>query len=157
EAAYGRPESLKRLIDEAHQRGLMVLIDAVYNHFGPDGNYLHVYAPDFFTERHHTPWGAAINFAGDPMSRTVRDFFIANALYWLEEFHADGLRLDAVHAIFDDSPLSIVEEIARAVRARLGRAREVHLVLENDANRAGWLKRDRAGVPVVGTAQWNDD
>jgi malto-oligosyltrehalose trehalohydrolase len=156
DAAYGRPDDLKRLIDAAHARGLMVLFDVVYNHFGPEGNYLHVYAPAFFTQRHHTPWGAAINFDGKT-SRTVRDFFIANALYWLEEFHADGLRLDAVHAIFDASRVPIIEELARAVHAGPARGRAVHLVLENDANQAKRLRRDRTGKPEVATAQWNDD
>ena len=89
------------LVEACHARGLAILLDVVYNHFGPEGNYLPAIAPDFFTERHHTPWGAALDFAG-PRSRPVRDFFIHNALYWLEEFHFDGLRLDAVHAIFDD-------------------------------------------------------
>ncbi|MBV8736235.1 MAG: hypothetical protein JO007_03070, partial [Alphaproteobacteria bacterium] len=99
---YGRPEELKSLIEACHARGLAVLLDVVYNHFGPEGNYLPAVAPDFFTERHHTPWGAAIDFSG-PHSRAVREFFIHNALYWLEEYHFDGLRFDAVHAIFDDT------------------------------------------------------
>jgi maltooligosyltrehalose trehalohydrolase len=154
EASYGRPEDLKRLIDAAHARGLMVLLDVVYNHFGPEGNYLRAYAPQFFTERHRTPWGAAIAFDS---SRTVRDFFIHNALYWLEEFHFDGLRFDAVHAIHDDSSPDIVEEIADAVRAGPGREREIHLVLENDLNRVRYLERDAAGRPRRHTAQWNDD
>ena len=90
DAAYGQPEALKRLVAAAHARRMMVFLDVVYNHFGPDGNYLHVYAKRFFTDRHHTPWGAAINF-DDAGSRTVRDFFIHNALYWLEEYHFDAL------------------------------------------------------------------
>jgi len=148
--SYGTPDELKALVQEAHARGLMVLLDVVYNHFGPDGNYLHAYAPQFFSERHHTPWGAAINFDGDG-SRTVRDFFIHNALYWLEEYHFDGLRLDAVHAIIDDSRPDIVEELAAAVQAGPGQTRKVHLILENEANTARYLK--------LGTiaAQWNDD
>jgi malto-oligosyltrehalose trehalohydrolase len=116
DASYGRPDDLKALIQATHERGLMVLLDVVYNHFGPEGNYLHLYAPAFFTERHHTPWGAAINYDGDD-SRTVRDFFIHNALYWLEEYRCDGLRLDAVHAIADDSRPDILEELAEAVRS----------------------------------------
>jgi maltooligosyltrehalose trehalohydrolase len=91
---YGRPEDLKRLVEACHTRGLAILLDVVYNHFGPEGNYLHLYARQFFTERHHTPWGAAIDFDG-PRSGPVRDFYIENALYWLEEFHFDGLRFDA--------------------------------------------------------------
>ena len=103
DASYGRPEDLKALVDAAHAVASMVLLDVVYNHFGPDGNYLPVYAPRFFTDRHKTPWGAAINYDGRN-AEPVREFFIHNALYWIEEFHLDGLRLDAVHAILDDSP-----------------------------------------------------
>ena len=102
DSTYGHPENLKRLIQSAHDHGIMVLLDVVYNHFGPEGNYLNSYAPQFFTDRHRTPWGNAINFDG-PESRAVRDFFIHNALFWLTEYHFDGLRLDAVHAIMDDS------------------------------------------------------
>ncbi len=156
DAAYGRPEDLKRLVAAAHARGLMVLLDVVYNHFGPDGNYLHVYAKRFFTERHHTPWGAAINF-DDVDSRHVRDFFIHNALYWLEEFHLDGLRLDAVHAIVDDSTPDILMELAERVRSGPGAEREVHLVLENDKNQSRYLVRSESGRPRWHTAQWNDD
>ncbi len=156
EAAYGPPEELKRLVDAAHARGLMVLLDVVYNHFGPEGNFLHRYAPQFFTERRRTPWGAAINYDGEG-SRTVREFFVHNALYWLEEFHFDGLRFDAVHAILDDSRPDIVEEIADRVRRGPGREREIHLVLENDHNAAHYLTQDREGRPLRHTAQWNDD
>ncbi len=156
DATYGRPEDLKRLVAAAHERGLMVLLDVVYNHFGPEGNYLHAYAPDFFNPRHATPWGAAINFDGEA-SRTVRDFFIHNALYWLEEYHLDGLRLDAIHAICDDSPADIIEELAVAIRQGPGRERHVHLVLENDRNQARYLGRDDRGQPRQATAQWNDD
>ena len=153
---YGTPEDLKRLVEAAHARGLMVLLDVVYNHFGPEGNYLHVYAPQFFNARQQTPWGAAINFDG-AHARTVRDFFIHNALYWIEEYHFDGLRLDAVHAIVDDSQPDIVAEIARAVRDGPARERHVHLVLENDSNEARYLGARRTGRPVLATAQWNDD
>ena len=156
DASYGRPEDLKALVDAAHARGLMVMLDVVYNHFGPEGNYLHCYAPQFFTERHKTPWGAAINY-DDVGSRTVRDFFIHNALYWLEEYHFDGLRLDAVHAIADDSQPDILRELAQAVAAGPGRHRPVHLVLENDRNEARYLERDAAGRPLAYVAQWNDD
>jgi maltooligosyltrehalose trehalohydrolase len=155
EASYGTPEELKRLVAAAHARGLMVLLDVVYNHFGPDGNYLHAYAPPFFNPDVATPWGAAIAFDG-AASRTVRDFFIHNALYWIEEFHLDGLRLDAVHAMHDRSTPHFVDELAQAVRAGPGRERHVHLVLENDANDAGRL----AGAAAIGAradAQWNDD
>lgn len=156
DAAYGGPDALKALIDEAHERDLMVFLDVVYNHFGPEGNFLHAYAPQFFTERHHTPWGAAINFDG-PDSRPVREFFIHNALYWLEEYRFDGLRFDAVHAILDDSPTHILEELAERARATVGAERKVHLVLENGDNAARFLARDPVGRPRWHDAQWNDD
>ncbi|HBG50693.1 MAG TPA: 4-alpha-glucanotransferase, partial [Gammaproteobacteria bacterium] len=117
DSAYGRPEDLKALIDAAHAHGLMLFLDVVYNHFGPDGNYLNAYAPSFFTPRHHTPWGEAINFDDDD-SATVRAYFIHNALYWLEEYRFDGLRLDAVHAIRDDSEPHVLTALAEAVRGR---------------------------------------
>ncbi len=123
-ANYGRPDDLKHFIDAAHARNLMVFLDVVYNHFGPEGNYLCLYAPQFFTDRHHTPWGPAINFDG-PESRAVRDYFIHNAMYWLEEYRFDGLRLDAVHAIKDDSRPDILTELAndraRSLRERANR------------------------------------
>jgi malto-oligosyltrehalose trehalohydrolase len=156
QASYGPPEDLKRLIDAAHARGLVMLLDVVYNHFGPDGNYLHLYAPQFFNPKHQTPWGAAVNFDGEDC-RTVRDFFIDNALYWLDEYHFDGLRLDAIHAIADDSPRHIVDELAAAVRAGPGRDRHVHLVLENELNQSRYLRRDTEGHTMVASAQWNDD
>ncbi|HYZ39072.1 MAG TPA: malto-oligosyltrehalose trehalohydrolase, partial [Stellaceae bacterium] len=151
---YGRPEALKRLVDACHTRGLAIFLDVVYNHFGPEGNYLPAIAPDFFSQTRHTPWGAAIDFSG-PHSRAVRDFFIENTLYWLEEFHFDGLRLDAVHAICDDSEPHILNEIATAVRRRLT-DREVHLVLENDRNQSRYLRRSISRITGY-TAQWNDD
>ena len=156
DASYGTPDDLKRLVDAAHARGLMMLLDVVYNHFGPDGNYLHAYAGTFFNPRHATPWGAAVNFDAEG-SRVVRDFVIHNALYWLEEFRFDGLRLDAIHAIVDASRPDIVEELARAVREGPGRDRHVHLVLENDRNQARYLPRDASGGARLATAQWNDD
>src|SRR6202167_571226 len=156
DSAYGRPEDLKALIQSAHDRGLMVFLDVVYNHFGPEGNYLNSYAPQFFTDRHKTPWGDAINFDGFE-SRTVRDFFINNALYWLTEYQVDGLRLDAVHAIIDDSTPHILTELADAVRSSVEPDRHVHLILENDYNQARYLQRTER-CPVQGyNAQWNDD
>ena len=154
-ASYGTPDDLKRLVDAAHARGLMMLLDVVYNHFGPEGNYLHLYAPQFFNPAHRTPWGAAINFDGE-RSGIVRDYFVHNALYWLEEFHFDGLRLDAVHAIVDESRPDFITELAARVRESVT-GRDVHLMLENDRNQAGYLRRDDAGRPVFATAQWNDD
>jgi malto-oligosyltrehalose trehalohydrolase len=133
-----------------------MLLDVVYNHFGPDGNYLHAYAPQFFTDRHETPWGKAINFDSDGAA-VVRQFFIHNALYWLEEFHFDGLRFDAVHAIRDESTPDLLSDLARAVHEGPGRERHVHLVLENDLNAAHRLERTAGHVPRHFTAQWNDD
>ncbi|RDD63802.1 malto-oligosyltrehalose trehalohydrolase [Ferruginivarius sediminum] len=146
--AYGRPEDLKAFVDRAHGLGLMVFLDVVYNHFGPEGNYLPLYAPQFFTSAHHTPWGEAIAFDG-PHARTVRDFFIHNALYWLTEYGIDGLRLDAVHAIQDNVRTEFLRELAGAVHQRFADTRQVHLVLENDANEARLLD--------AYDAQWNDD
>ncbi len=143
-SSYGRPEDLKALIDEAHGLGLMVLLDVVYNHFGPDGNYLPRYAGSFFQQDRHTPWGPAIDFR-HPM---VRRFFIDNALMWLEEYRLDGLRFDAVHAIGERDFLL---ELAETLRNRTDGGRHVHLILENEHNDAGLLEEGRF------TAQWNDD
>jgi maltooligosyltrehalose trehalohydrolase len=156
DSAYGRPEDLKALVQRAHDRGLIVFLDVVYNHFGPEGNYLNSYAPQFFTDRHKTPWGDAINFDG-PDSHPVRDFFIHNALYWLTEYHFDGLRLDAVHAIIDDSKPHILTELADAVRSSIGPQRHVHLILENDHNQARYLQRTEECQIQGYNAQWNDD
>lgn len=156
DSRYGSPAELKALIDSAHAHGLMVFLDVVYNHFGPEGNYLHIYAPQFFTERHLTPWGAAINFDGED-SKWVRQFFVHNALYWLEEYHLDGLRFDAVHAILDDSQPDILTELAETVQHTFAGSRHIHLVLENDHNAARYLARDTAQRPKWYVAQWNDD
>lgn len=156
DARYGTPEQLKQLVQETHRRGMMIFLDVVYNHFGPEGNYLHSYAPQFFTHRHQTPWGDGINFDGE-LSATVRQFFIHNALYWLEEYHFDGLRLDAVHAILDDSEKDILTELAERVRVSVGRERHVHLVLENDDNAAQYLPSAVDNAPPLYDAQWNDD
>lgn len=152
DATYGRPQDLKAFIDAAHGCGIMVFLDVVYNHFGPDGNYLSAYAPAFFHDRRHTPWGVAINFDG-PASAEVREFVLQNAVYWLEEFHFDGLRLDAVHAIVDDGATHLLNELTMRVQHR----RHVHLILENEANQVHRLARDSADVPLQFTAQWNDD
>lgn len=147
DAAYGTPDELKALIDAAHGLGMMVFLDVVYNHFGPDGNYLGAYAPAFFREDLHTPWGNAIDFR----QRTVRDFFTENALYWLDEYRFDGLRLDAVHAIAEKDWLV---EMAQRLRAAMPPQRHVHLVLENDDNCASLLER---APGRLFDAQWNDD
>ncbi|HLX84914.1 MAG TPA: malto-oligosyltrehalose trehalohydrolase [Terriglobales bacterium] len=153
---YGGPDDLKTFIQAAHNLGIMVFLDVVYNHFGPEGNYLGLYAPQFFTSRHCTPWGDAINFDGVG-SRAVRDFFIHNALYWLHEFHFDGLRLDAVHEIADDSTPHILTELADAVWKSVPPDRNVHLILENDRNQSRYLRRGANSRPLAYTAQWNDD
>jgi maltooligosyltrehalose trehalohydrolase len=141
--AYGSPDDLKALVDAAHGHGLMIFLDVVYNHFGPDGNYLASYAPQVFRADVKTPWGPAIDFR----SREVRAFFTENALYWLMEYRFDGLRLDAVHAITEADWL---DEMAAKVRATVEPDRHVHLVLEHDGNVAKHLRRDF-------DAQWNDD
>jgi maltooligosyltrehalose trehalohydrolase len=149
DSAYGRPEQLKALIDAAHRRGIMVFLDVVYNHFGPEGNYLHRIAPTFFSSEHHTPWGSAIDYR----VAEVRAFAIENALYWLTRYRFDGLRLDAVHAIVEPGEPHILTALADAVNAFAAESgRHIHLVLENDDNAAGFLK------PGGGyRAQWNDD
>jgi maltooligosyltrehalose trehalohydrolase len=155
DASYGRPDDFKAFVAAAHGRGIAVILDVVYNHFGPDGNYIGAYAPGFFTERHHTPWGAAVNVDGEH-SRPVREFFISNALYWLTEFRLDGLRFDAVHAILDDSERHLLSELAATVRQSVT-DRPVHLILENEDNVASRLAREDDGKPMRYTAQWNDD
>jgi 1,4-alpha-glucan branching enzyme/maltooligosyltrehalose trehalohydrolase len=154
DSSYGHPHDLMALIDAAHERGICVFLDVVYNHFGPDGNYMASYAP-LFTEHHKTAWGQGVNFDGDG-SREIREFIIQNALYWIREFRFDGLRLDAVHAIKDDSAEHLLEELARRVR-EAAPGRHVHLVVENEENDSGLLARDEAGRPRFFTAQWNDD
>ena len=153
DSSYGRPDDLKALVDAAHAHGIAVLLDVVYNHFGPDGNYLPVYAPPFFTDRHETPWGAAINYDGRHAA-PVREFVIGNALYWIAEFHLDGLRFDAVHAIIDDGDRHLLDELAERVRTSVDRP--LHLLLENEDNDPTRLAR-RGRSPVHYTAQWNDD
>jgi maltooligosyltrehalose trehalohydrolase len=153
DSRYGRPDDLRALIDAAHARGLMVLLDVVYNHFGPEGNYLGRYAPSFFAAA-HTPWGAAIDYRVPQ----VRAFAIENALHWLAHYRVDGLRLDAVQAITEPGEPSILDELSRAVgKFAAASGRRIHLVLENDDNRASLL--DPGADPPAGKyrAQWNDD
>jgi malto-oligosyltrehalose trehalohydrolase len=152
--AYGRPHELQRLVDSAHARGLMVLLDVVYNHFGPEGHYIPQYWPDFVNPAVHTPWGAAINYDGQG-SQAVREFALQNASYWLREYRFDGLRLDAVHAIQDTSPTHLLDDLATRLRREFS-SRELHLVLENENNDARLLERS-AGQARAFTAQWNDD
>lgn len=153
DSSYGRPDDLKALVDEAHLRGLMVFLDVVYNHFGPEGNYLGRYAPTLFSNS-QTPWGNAIDYRVPE----VRQFAIGNALHWLNNYRFDGLRLDAVHAITEVGDPNILNDLSRAVgEFAQASGREIHLVLENDDNRATHL--DPATNPPRGKyrAQWNDD
>jgi maltooligosyltrehalose trehalohydrolase len=153
DSVYGRPDDLRALIDEAHARELMVFLDVVYNHFGPEGNYLHHYAPTFFASA-HTPWGHAIDY-NIPQ---VRAFAIGNALHWLERYRFDGLRLDAVHAIVETGRPSVLYDLSRVVgHFAAATGRMIHLVLENDDNCASLL--DPCANPSDGKyrAQWNDD
>jgi malto-oligosyltrehalose trehalohydrolase len=151
--SYGTPDELKALIDAAHEQGLMIFLDVVYNHFGPDGNYLTSYAPQFFRDDVKTPWGPALDFRRPE----VRRYFTENALYWLMEYRFDGLRFDAVHAIRDDSKPDVLEEIAATVRQHVDDSRHVHLVLENDDNATRYLRRNEDGQSRCYDAQWNDD
>ena len=148
DTAYGTPDALKALVDAAHGLGLMVMLDVVYNHFGPDGAYLHAYAKSFFREDIKTPWGAAIAFD----KPEVRQYFEQNALYWLREYRFDGLRFDAVHAINDPG---FLDEMAATLRAGVEPGRHIHLVLEHEGNAARHL---RTGPAAPGfDAQWTDD
>jgi maltooligosyltrehalose trehalohydrolase len=153
DSVYGRPDDLKALIDEAHLRGLTVFLDVVYNHFGPEGNYLGRYAPGFFTEA-QTPWGSAIDYRVPQ----VRAFAIENALYWLREYRFDGLRLDAVHTIAELGEISMLRDLSCAVGNLAAQThRHIHLVLENDDNRASHLDAEQDPPRGKYRAQWNDD
>jgi maltooligosyltrehalose trehalohydrolase len=154
DSSYGRPEDLKTLIDEAHLRGLMVFLDVVYNHFGPEGNFLHRYAPDFFTDA-HTPWGSAIDYRVPQ----VRAFAIENALSWLSHYRFDGLRLDAVnHIRSEPGAVSMLHDLSRMVGEFASEAgRHIHLVLENGDNIASLLDPEQDPPRGKYRAQWNDD
>jgi maltooligosyltrehalose trehalohydrolase len=152
---YGGPDALKRFVDAAHQHGLGVILDVVYNHLGPDGNFLRQYSPDYFTDRYKTPWGEAINYDGRD-SQWVRKFVTDNARYWLTEFHADGLRLDATHAIHDSSDQHILAEITQATRASVPADRQIVLIAETHENDVRYLKPvDEGGFGF--DAVWADD
>lgn len=153
DSAYGRPEDLKALVDAAHRRGLMVFLDVVYNHFGPEGNYLGRYAPEFFSDA-HTPWGNAIDFRRPE----VRAFAVESAIAWLRDYRFDGLRLDAVHAIVEPGQLAMLRELSAAAGELAGESgRHIHLMLENDDNTAALLDPDEAIPRGRYRAQWNDD
>lgn len=152
---YGGPGGLKALVNACHSKGLAVILDVVYNHLGPEGNYLGTYGP-YFTGRYRTPWGEAINFDG-PHSDGARDFFIRNALYWVTEYHMDGLRIDAIHGIFDFSANHFLKELAAAVHLR-GRefSRKIHVIAESDLNDSRVIRLpDKGGYGLDGL--WNDD
>jgi malto-oligosyltrehalose trehalohydrolase len=146
--AYGTPDELKAFIAAAHARGMAVFLDVVYNHFGPEGNYMHGYAPEFYAPQIHTPWGAAIDVKPDEREY-VRAFFYENALYWLQEYRFDGLRFDAIDQIYDGPKRRFMHEVADLVAARIT-DRLVHLVVENDKNETSLLE---GGF----RAQWDDD
>jgi maltooligosyltrehalose trehalohydrolase len=152
--AYGRPDDLRRLVDEAHRLGLAILLDVVYNHFGPDGAYWRMFSEDYFTDRHTTPWGEAINYDG-PNSGWVREFVLQNACHWITEYHVDGLRLDATHAIIDDSPTHLLAELSTRVRAAAA-PRRVVLIAEDERHDVRLLRpRDEGGYGL--DAAWADD
>src|SRR5205823_2074779 len=148
-ATYGTPDEFRGFVDEAHSLGLGVILDVVYNHVGPDGNYLKQFSNSYFTNRYANEWGEAINFDG-PGAAAVREFFVANAGYWITEFHLDGLRLDATQQIFDNCPEHIVKEITREARRAAGR-RDVVVIGENEPQHSE-LVRDY-GLDAL----WNDD
>jgi maltooligosyltrehalose trehalohydrolase len=153
--SYGGPAGFRRLIDAAHHIGMAVILDVVYNHLGPEGNYLSQFGP-YFTDRYETPWGQAVNFDGEG-SAAVRDYFIQNALWWVRDFHIDGLRLDAVHAIYDNSDVHILAEMAEAVHA-CGRElrRTINLIAESDLNEVRIVLAGEFGGYGL-NAQWSDD
>lgn len=151
---YGDQHALKRFVDAAHARGLGVILDVVYNHFGPDGNYLSVYSDQYVTDRHPNEWGQAINYDG-PGSAGVRDFVVQNACYWITEFRLDGLRLDAVHAIYDDSPLHVLGELSQQTRAAAGE-RSIVLIAECESQLIKTVRPiDEGGWGLDGV--WSDD
>ncbi|MDQ1627427.1 MAG: maltooligosyltrehalose trehalohydrolase [Actinomycetota bacterium] len=152
---YGGPDALKRFVDACHGRGLAVALDVVYNHLGPSGNYLPTFGP-YFTEKHHTPWGAAVNL-DDEDSHEVRRWVIDNALGWLRDYHVDALRLDAVHAMFDDGEPHLLAELSREVQALAARLhRPLALVAESDLNQPAMVTPTECGGMGM-TAQWSDD
>ncbi|MFN7133753.1 MAG: malto-oligosyltrehalose trehalohydrolase, partial [Myxococcales bacterium] len=154
-APYGGPAALRRFVDACHRHGLGVYMDVVYNHMGPAGNYLRDFGP-YFTDRHSTPWGEAINYDAEG-SRHVRAWVVENALMWIRDFHCDGLRLDAVHGIYDDSPTHLLKELNDEVQALAkGLGREVHVIAESDLNEPKLIERVENGGYGL-SSQWTDD
>lgn len=154
DSTYGRPEDMKAFINAAHDRGISVLLDVIYNHFGPKGNHLGAYTPLTRSDV-RTPWGEALNYDGDDAAM-IRELIFANVRYWLEEYHLDGLRFDASHEIHDKGPRHILLELAEQARAATD-GRHIHLVLENSINQVNWLKRRETGAVWLYDAQWSDD
>jgi maltooligosyltrehalose trehalohydrolase len=152
---YGGPTGMKRLIDAAHRRGLGVILDVVYNHLGPDGNYLRAYSDAYFTDRHRTPWGDAVNLDG-PDAERVREIFLQNACYWLVEYHLDGLRLDATHALVDASQPHLLAEIGERARDAVGPNRRLVITAEDD-RRGIWIARPERQGGYGLDAVWADD
>ncbi len=150
--AYGRPDDLRAFVDRAHQLGIAVILDVVYNHLGPEGAYLHEFMPRYLTGRHHTPWGGAVNLDGHG-SRLVRAFITANVAHWVREYHLDGLRLDATHALVDESPVHILAEIGAAARRQA--AWPVHIHAEDDRSLAVLIDDSPGGLQLDGA--WADD
>jgi maltooligosyltrehalose trehalohydrolase len=151
---YGEPDDARRFVDEAHRHGLAVILDVVYNHLGPDGNCLAQFSPDYFTDRYKTDWGEPLNFDG-PDSGPVREFYLANARHWIDEYHLDGLRLDATQSIFDSSPDHLLAAITREVRAA-ARGRATIIVAENEPQETHLVRpAERGGYELDGL--WNDD
>ncbi|MES1242063.1 MAG: malto-oligosyltrehalose trehalohydrolase [Acidobacteriota bacterium] len=151
---YGGPDDLRRFVDRAHAAGVGVILDVVYNHFGPDGNYLREFSDDWFTDRYENDWGDAINF-DDGDAGPIREFYLANAGYWIDEFHFDGLRLDATQDIHDSSPEHILAAVARRAR-ETGRGRSIYLVAENEPQKTRLVRPPESGGYGI-DALWNDD
>src|SRR6185295_7856406 len=151
---YGRPDDMRRFVDTAHQLGIGVILDVVYNHIGPDGNYLKRFAEEYFTKEHSTDWGEAINFYAQGCG-AVREFFVHNAGYWIDEFHLDGLRLDATQNIYDESPDHILAQLTRRARSAAG-MRTIIVVGENEPQHTNLIRPPEQGGFGI-DALWNDD
>src|SRR5690606_7191887 len=150
--AYGGPSGLRRFVDAAHDHGIAVILDVVYNHFGPDGNYTSAFSKDYVTSEYDTPWGEAINFA----NREVRRFYAENALHWVHEYHIDGFRFDATHAIVDPSPTHILAELSEELEWHPFRGHRPYLIAESHENDVRYLRtRDEGGFAF--DAVWADD
>ncbi len=151
---YGHPDDVRHFVNRAHALGLMVILDVVYNHVGPDGNYLTQFSKDYFSTKYKCEWGEALNFDGED-SGPVREFFVSNARYWIDEFHFDGLRLDATQQIFDDSKTHVIAEISKAARRTAGE-RKIYIVGENEPQETRLVRRSEVGGYDL-DALWNDD